>query len=120
VPKKKGVEFASLLHQVGADYHASPFLPQTRAILLEIAPDAQPRLPKRGARKSPKQAISDDAEAEHSPDPESGGTKRMTPKRSSAPKNSTGAPKKPQGPPHKKAPAEKKSPSTQLARRKPR
>jgi endonuclease-3 len=53
IPKNKGVEFGSLLHQLGADLVASPFSPAVHKILLEIAPDAKDRLPKRQAKKPP-------------------------------------------------------------------
>ncbi|HJN12666.1 MAG: hypothetical protein QGG09_04895 [Pirellulaceae bacterium] len=52
IPKSKGVEFASLLHQVGVDFRKSPFSNNVRAIFLEITPDAKERLPKRPAKKS--------------------------------------------------------------------
>lgn len=52
IPKTKGVEFASLLHQLGADYFASPFSPRVRNIILEIAPDAKQRFPKRQTKKA--------------------------------------------------------------------
>lgn len=51
IPKTKGVEFGSLLHQLGVDYAKSPFSPKLRTILLEIAPDAKDRLPKRSTKK---------------------------------------------------------------------
>jgi len=51
IPKSKGVEFASLLHQLGVEYRKSQFSTSIRAILLEIAPDAKERLPKRPSRK---------------------------------------------------------------------
>ena len=56
IPKTKGVEFASLLHQLGADYHASPFSQRVRSMILEIAPDAKDRFPKRSTKqkKAPK------------------------------------------------------------------
>lgn len=47
IPKAKGVEFGSLLHQLGADFTANPFSPAVREILLEVNPDAKERLPKR-------------------------------------------------------------------------
>ena len=48
IPKNKGVEFASLLHQLGADYAASPpFSQKFKAVLLEIDPDVKDRLPKK-------------------------------------------------------------------------
>jgi endonuclease-3 len=53
IPKVKGVEFASLLHQLGADFFASPFASRTRSILTEISPDAKNRLPKRTPKTAP-------------------------------------------------------------------
>jgi endonuclease-3 len=53
IPKSKGVEFASLLHQLGADFKKSPFSTNIRAILMEIAPDGKDRLPKRGKKPQP-------------------------------------------------------------------
>ena len=47
VGKSKGVEFGSLLHQLGADYLANPFSPQVREILLAIDPEASKRFPQR-------------------------------------------------------------------------
>ena len=47
IPKNKGVEFGSLLHQLSADFFANPYSPKLHAILLEVDPDAKARLPKR-------------------------------------------------------------------------
>ena len=47
VSKSKGVEFGSLLHQLGADYLANPFSPQVREVLLAIDPEASKRFPQR-------------------------------------------------------------------------
>ncbi|MFO0906628.1 MAG: hypothetical protein U0939_26730 [Pirellulales bacterium] len=48
IPKNKGVEFASLLHQMGADYAVSPpFSTKFKAVLMEIDPDVKDRLPKK-------------------------------------------------------------------------
>lgn len=47
VTKSKGVEFGSLLHQLGADYLANPFSPQVREIILAIDPEASQRFPQR-------------------------------------------------------------------------
>jgi endonuclease-3 len=52
IPKSKGPEFASLLHQLGADFVANPYAPRLREILLEIDPDARDRLPRRRARRT--------------------------------------------------------------------
>jgi len=53
IPKNKGAEFASLLHQLAADFHANPFSPNVRKLILSINPDAKDRFPKRGAKKEP-------------------------------------------------------------------
>jgi endonuclease-3 len=47
VVKSKGVEFGSLLHQLGADFAANPFSPQVRDLLLQIDPGAAGRFPQR-------------------------------------------------------------------------
>ena len=47
VAKNKGVEFGSLLHQLGVDYLANPFSPQVREILLAIDPESATRFPQR-------------------------------------------------------------------------
>ncbi|HYW78520.1 MAG TPA: hypothetical protein VE890_03050 [Thermoguttaceae bacterium] len=55
IAKAKGVEFGSVLHQLGADFTANPYSPAVRKILLEINPDIKDQLPKRRARKQPKE-----------------------------------------------------------------
>jgi endonuclease-3 len=47
IPKNKGVEFGSLLHQFGADLAASPGSSKLRAILAEIETNFKDRLEKR-------------------------------------------------------------------------
>ncbi|MCE5267651.1 MAG: hypothetical protein LLG00_07180 [Planctomycetaceae bacterium] len=47
VPKSKGVEFGSMLHELGAQFSANPYSPALREILLSIDPECQSRLPKR-------------------------------------------------------------------------
>lgn len=56
VTKTKGPEFASLLQQLGAEYRESPQSPRVRNLLVEIAPEAKDRLPKRTASKSASKA----------------------------------------------------------------
>lgn len=51
ISKAKGIEFGSLLHQLGADFTANPYSPAVRKILLEINPQCKDRLPKRRAGK---------------------------------------------------------------------
>ena len=50
IPKAKGIEFASLLHQLAAEFLESPASAKLRALLLQIAPDAKERLAKRSAK----------------------------------------------------------------------
>jgi endonuclease-3 len=47
VPKSKGSEVGSMLHQLGVEMHRSPYGPTIRKLLLEIEPDAKDQLPKR-------------------------------------------------------------------------
>lgn len=53
IPKSKGVEFGSLLHQLGAQLVASPLSPAVHKIHLEIDPQCRERLPKRQSKKKP-------------------------------------------------------------------
>ncbi|MEE8452373.1 MAG: hypothetical protein V3R99_10680, partial [Thermoguttaceae bacterium] len=55
IAKAKGVEFGSVLHQLGADFTANPYSPAVRKILLEINPNIKDQLPKRRARKRPQE-----------------------------------------------------------------
>jgi endonuclease-3 len=50
IPKSRGLEFASQLHQLGADFIANRFAPGLHKVLLEIDPTARQRLPKRRAK----------------------------------------------------------------------
>ncbi len=52
IAKNKGVEFGSLLHQLGVDLLAKPFSNDVREFFTSIAADAKERLPKRGAKKA--------------------------------------------------------------------
>jgi endonuclease III len=52
VPKSKGVDFGSMLHQLGADFTKNPFSPRVREILLQVNPEIEERLPKRRAAKA--------------------------------------------------------------------
>ena len=51
VPKAKGAEVGSMLHQLGIEMHRSPYGPTIRKLLLEIEPDCKDQLPKRSAAK---------------------------------------------------------------------
>jgi endonuclease III len=47
VPKSKGAEVGSMLHQLGVEMHRNPYGATIRKLLLEIEPDAKDNLPKR-------------------------------------------------------------------------
>jgi endonuclease-3 len=51
IPKHAGTEFASILHQLGADFVASPYAPSLHHLLVEIEPVCAGRLPSRRARR---------------------------------------------------------------------
>ncbi|MBN2291688.1 MAG: hypothetical protein JXM70_04645 [Pirellulales bacterium] len=53
IPKSKGIEFGSQLHQLGADMTDDPFSSMLREILLEIDPKCKARLPRKPGRKKP-------------------------------------------------------------------
>lgn len=53
IPKNKGVEFGSLAHQIAAEMIGNPYSPALHKVLLEIAPDAKDRLPKRPPKAKP-------------------------------------------------------------------
>lgn len=64
IPKAKGVEFGSLLHQLGVDFAANPYSPKMHALLLEINPECESRFPnRRDARKAKSAARKAAAEA---------------------------------------------------------
>jgi endonuclease III len=53
IPKNKGVEFASLLHQFTVDYVANPQSAKVKGIVGEIDPAARDKLPKKVAQVPP-------------------------------------------------------------------
>jgi hypothetical protein len=55
IAKNKGVEFAGLLHQLGADFTANPYSPNLHKILLQINPDIAGQLPKRRPKPAPEE-----------------------------------------------------------------
>lgn len=105
VAKSKGVEFASLMHQLAAELRAAPHTARVRSIVLEIDPEAKDKLPKRGAKKD-----------------EDGGGEGGKPAPKVASKKTRKRPKTPgkQAVAKSPGPSGKKSPSKKLARKKPR
>ena len=51
VPKTKGVEVGTMLHQIGVELRRSPYGPVIRKLLLEIEPGCKENLPKRPSKK---------------------------------------------------------------------
>ena len=57
VPKSKGTEVGTMLHQLGVELYRSPYGPTIRKFLLEIDPGCKDRLPKRPSKKVAKPAL---------------------------------------------------------------
>src|SRR3954451_11694546 len=53
VPKNKGAEVSSLLHQLGVEVGRNPYGPNARKLMLEIDPNCKDRLPKRAVKPAP-------------------------------------------------------------------
>jgi len=51
IPKTKGVEYFSLLHQLAVDFAQSPHAKKVRDTILQIEPEAKDRLPKRASKE---------------------------------------------------------------------
>lgn len=69
IPKAKGGEFGSLVHQLAVAFHSTPFSTTIRNTILKIAPDAKERFPKRGGKAKP--AVAEKAsEAKPAPKPD--------------------------------------------------
>lgn len=142
VPKTKGAEIGSLLHQLGVELHRSPLGPTIRKILLEIDANCKDRLPKRQTKK-PDEAVAEAPTPKPTPAPvaakKGDGKKTATdgkkdePKKAEPKKAAAASAKKkaePKAAPVKKtakkvaatknaAPA-KKSPTKKLAKKKPK
>jgi endonuclease III len=128
VPKSKGGEVGSMLHQLGVEMHRSPYGATIRKLLLEIEPDAKDNLPK---RPKPEEAAVEPAKAAAAPPvaakaTEAPAKKVVAKKPEPAPAAKTQAEKKPVKKVVKKkasspAPAKKKTTATKrLTKKKPR
>jgi endonuclease-3 len=132
IPKSKGIEFASLVHQLAADYYASPRSPRVRSVILQIDPEAKARLPKRGAKKVPQEDKQTTVDAEAKPaaaaansDQDRAAAKPAAKKKAAKKPSPPAAPEKkkaaakqtPEKPPASK---KKKSATRSLAKQKPR
>ena len=91
IPKNKGVELGSLLHQLGVVVGKSPYGQSTRKLLLEIDPKCKDRLPKRAPKaKEPPPARSTAARGKASKEKPAKG---RTEKKAAAKKASKSKPK---------------------------
>jgi endonuclease-3 len=136
IPKNKGTEFGSLLHQLGADYLASPHSPNVKKILTAINPQAV--IPKRSTKQEPsakseagkldksKVAKESDQKPTRKPEPASPkpaekAAAKPTEKPAPKPeKRAKAAPADKKLPVRAAASAKRKSPSKELAKKKPR
>jgi hypothetical protein len=137
VPKSKGAEVGSLLHQMGVEVARNPYGPQARKLMLEIDPNCKDRLPKRVTRqpgsdgavsttKQPAPAKASPATgrkptaAKETPQPKQG-AKDTKEKGKQVPSKRPSAAKKPASPAKKPTKKGTKKPTThKLAKRKPR
>ncbi len=125
IPKSKGQEFGSLLHELGADFFASPFSNTVRELLLSIAPDAKERFPKRASKKAPEPpAEPAPVERKKGQDGKKKEAKELASKKAKPaekPAEKAARRQKAAASPAKKKPlAVKKTPAKALAKRKPR
>ncbi len=135
VPKSKGFEVGSQLHQLGIEMHRSPYGPTIRKLLLEIEPAAKDRLPKRptkadeappepapaAAAVAPaKPAVKAPAKAIEAPPEKKAPTKKPAPAESAAKAPDKKKVAKKPAKPAAAAAVKKPAPGKRLAKRKPR
>jgi hypothetical protein len=128
VPKNKGIEVASILHQLGVEVGKNPYGQAARKLLLELDPTCKDRLPKKpvvaepvavspprvvptAKTKEKKGKITETSASNAMSKPEPAASSTKSPAKKSA--------KQPEAP-KKAAPAKKKAAAKGLAKRKPR
>jgi len=141
IPKAKGIEFSTLVHQLAVAFTSSPFSSNIRNVILKIAPDAKERFPKRASSKpkkvveekpakkeepkkepAPKASVKKKAPAKKAVTkkaPAKKATKKAPAKKAAAKKASKTSAKK-KAPAKKAAKSTKKKASKKLAKKKPR
>ena len=106
IPKSKGVEVASLLHQLGVEVGRSPYGQNARKLLLAIDPGCKERLPKRPAPPKPVEKPAPKKKKKATPaKPEA---KKPAAKKAPVKKKAAAAPASKKPAAKKKAPAKKK------------
>jgi endonuclease-3 len=134
ISKRQGQEFGSLLHHLAVELVANRMSPAVHKLLLEIAPDAKERLPKRRSKTPPPSSAADGkqgakgkgklpAKVDTKADAKSAAKKGAEKKAPAKPDRTAAA--KPKAPPRgkvaaKKTAARKKSASMAITRRKPK
>ena len=125
VPKNKGVETGSLLHQLGVEMHRSPYGQTIRKLLLEIEPDCKDNLPKRPKADEPAPPAPPQ-KAAAAPAPPAPKTAEASAKKPAAKKVEEAPAPKPAAPkpaaakkPVKKAPTKPGKPAAPPAKKKP-
>jgi endonuclease-3 len=94
VPKSKGTEVGTMLHQLGVELYRSPYGPTIRKFLLEIDPGCKDRLPKRPSKKVEKPVPEKPAKAQPA-QAKAVATNMNTNKKAKAKTETKTAPKKP-------------------------
>jgi len=84
IPKHSGIEFAALLHQLGADFAASPYAPPLHHILVEIEPAAAGRLPSRRSKRADRDSAAEPVAPGASERPRADARPKKTPRRTEA------------------------------------
>ncbi len=118
IPKSKGIEFGSLLHQLGADMTDDPFSTKLHEVLLEIDPKCKSRLPRKPGRKKSAAKAKEEKSAKKT---ESKTAKKKSPaaKASKTAKDTKPKPKaKKKTEPKKKPAATAKAPKKKVAKKK--
>ncbi len=110
IPKNKGPEMASLIHQLGTDFRRSPFSTKVRDTILKIEPEARERLPKRTKKKTDAATAKTGSKRSAKTATKSTGSRTKKAATSSG-KSETGRKSSTSSRTTKKAPAKKKSPA---------
>jgi hypothetical protein len=125
VPKSKGAEVGSLLHQLGIEVGKNPYGPAARKLLLEIDPNCKDRLPKKPVPKPPEPPKPEPPKHEAKPAKGKGKEPTKQPSKEAARKQAEAKAdakkaKKPttkQPPPSKKPAKQAKRPTKKVAKR---
>ena len=124
IPKAKGIEFSSLVHQLAVALYKTPFSTAVRNQILKIDSSAKERFPKRSSKKkeAPKPAKKAPAKADSKPAATKKAAVKKAPAKKSKPKaakKSTPKKKTASAKQTKKTAAKKKAPAKKAAKKAP-